>query len=80
MVDLGSSFKKRRVLIDLSQVTLVTGSVAPICERTDKLGKVTLSEAAKAGRVLISFALRCYFHFKYQALSSISKHNLLANH
>ena len=58
----------RRVLIDLSKVALVTSSVAPICKRTDKLGKVALSKAAKAlGRVLVAFALKCCFHYKCQA-------------
>ena len=74
IVDLSSFFKKRSVLIDLSQVALVTGRVAPIHKRTNKLGKVDLSRTAKAlGRVLISFALLLFFHFKYQACISMSK-------
>ena len=43
-----SFFKKRSMLIDLSQVAIVTGTVAPIHKRIDKLGNVALSKAAKA--------------------------------
>ena len=42
MIDLTSFFKKQRVLIALSQVALVTGSVAPNCKRTDKFGYLKL--------------------------------------
>ena len=64
-VDLSLFVKKLSVLIDLSPVALVTGRVASICKRIDKLGKVGLSRAAKAlERVVISFALLMLFHFK----------------
>ena len=54
IVDLSSFFKKQRVLIDLSQVALVAGRVASICNRIDKLRKVDLSKAAKATKLIHS--------------------------
>ena len=42
------------MLIDLSHVALVTGKVAPIHSRINRLGKVDLFKAAKAlGKVLL---------------------------
>ena len=69
------------MLIDLSQVALVSGRVVLICKRTDKLGKVALFKAAKAlGRVLISFALGAASNLNTKPEVPYVEHNLLSNH
>ena len=57
IVDVSSFFKMRSVLIDLSQVVLVTSKVAIICNRINKLGKVALLTAKGLERVLTFLAL-----------------------
>ena len=71
MVDLKCVFSKCRVLIDLSHIALVTGSVAAALRSVVMLGYMTLSVfCSTLGALLTSVLLGLPCHLRYHTCNS----------